>query len=158
MHNVTVEMYSYQCRWDGMKPDLSFSSHTLDPKSVTIDMEDHIRTDHSIVISNQSILIKGRLQTWKGYDPLRKVGDKVMLYIGRYIEPPPGIYRDEIQNLHIGRTRFAHGINTILYPCRSTLYIDWKEYPFEYMKEHLMEMRVLFDQIRTDALLEEIDG
>lgn len=158
MHNVTVEMYDYKCGWDGIKPDLSFTSHTLDPKSVTIGMEDHISKDHSVVISNQSIVIKGRIQTWKGYDPLRKVGDKVRLYIGRYIEPPPGVYREEIQNLHIGRTRFAHGINTILYPCKNILYINWKEYPFEYIKEHMMEMKVLFDQIRTDALLEEIDG
>ena len=158
MHNVTVEMYSYQCRWDGIKPDLSFTSHTLDPKSVTIGMEDHISKDHSVVISNQSIVIKGRIQSWKGHDPLRKVGDKVMLYIGRYIEPPPGVYREEIQNLHIGRTRFAHGINTILYPCKNILYINWKEYSFEYIKEHMMEMKVLFDQIRTDTLLEEIDG
>lgn len=158
MHNITVEMYSYQCRWDGIKPDLSFDSHTLDPKSVTIDMEEHTSTDHSVVISNQSIVIAGRIQSWKGHDPLRKVGDKVRLYISRYIAPPPGIYREEIQNLRIGRTRFAHGINTILYPCKNILYINWKEYPFEYLKEHMMEMKVLFDQIRTDTLLEEIDG
>ena len=77
--------------------------------------------------------------------------------IGRYLEPPPGMYRDELASFRIGKTRFAHGINSILYPCRSVLYIDWKEYPFEYLKEHLMDMKALFDRIRTDALLEEID-
>lgn len=160
MHNVTVEMYSYQCRWDGIKPDLSFTSHTLDPKSVTIELETYDLKDHRVQMSNQSVIIRGRVQSWKGRDPnpLRKVGDRVKIDIGRYLEPPPGMYREEIQNLRIGRTRFAHGINTILYPCKSILYINWKEYPFEYMKEHMMEMRVLFDQIRTDALLEEIDG
>lgn len=158
MYNVTVEMYDYKCRWDGIKPELSFSSHTLDPKSVAIEMEEYNYTDHRVHISNQSIIIKGRVQTWKGYDPFRKVGDKVQLYISRYLEPPPNMYREEINNLRVGKTRFAHGINTILYPCRSTLYINWREFPFEYMKEHLMEMKALFDQIRTDALLEEIDG
>ena len=158
MHNVTVEMYSYQCRWDGIKPDLSFTSHTLDPKSVTIEMETYNLKDHRVLMSNQSIIIRGRVQSWKGHDPLRKIGDRVKIDIGRYLEPPPGIYREEIQNLHIGRTRFAHGINTILYPCKNILYINWKEYPFEYIKEHMMEMKVLFDQIRTDTLLEEIDG
>ena len=160
MYNVTVEMYSYQCRLDGMKPDLRFTSHTLDPKSITIEMETYDLKDHRVLMSNQSIIIRGRVQSWKGRDPdpLRKVGDRVKIDIGRYLEPPPGIYREEMQNLHIGRTRFAHGINTILYPCKSILYINWKEYPFEYMKEHMMEMKVLFDQIRTDALLEEIDG
>ena len=78
--------------------------------------------------------------------------------IGRYLEPPPGLYREELDNLRIGKSRFARGINTVLYPCKSILYIDWKEYPFEYLKEHLMEMKTLFDRIRTDALLEELDG
>lgn len=160
MYNVTVEMYSYQCRWNGMSTDLCFSSHTLDPKSVTIEMETYDLKDHRVLMSNQSIVIRGRVQSWKGSDPdpLRKVGDRVKIDIGRYLEPPPSMYREEITNLRIGRTRFAHGINSILYPCKSILYINWREYPFEYLKEHLMEMKALFDQIRTDTLLEEIDG
>lgn len=108
-------------------------------------------------MSDQSIVIRGRVQSWKGHDPLRKVGDRVKIDIGRYLEPPPGMYRDELASFRIGKTRFAHGINSILYPCKSILYIDWKEYPFEYLKEHLMEMKTLFDRIRTDALLEELD-
>lgn len=158
MYNVTVETYLYKCGWCGIKPELGYTSHTLDPKSVTIELESYEHTDYRVQMSNQSIVIKGQIQTWKGYDPLRNVGDKVKIYFNRYIEPPPGMYREEMDNLHIGKTRFAHGINTILYPCRTTLYINWKEYPFEYMKEHLMDMKVLFDQIRTDTLLEEIDG
>ena len=158
MYNVTVEMYSYQCKWDGIKPELDFSSHTLDPKSVTIELETYNLKDYRVQMSNQSIVIRGRVQSWKGHDPLRKVGDRVKIDIGRYLEPPPSMYREEITNLRIGKTRFAHGINTILYPCKSILYINWKEYPFEYLKEHMMDMKVLFDQIRTDTLLEEIDG
>lgn len=158
MYNITVEMYSYQCKWDGIKPELDFSSHTLDPKSVTIELETYDLKDHRVQMSNQSIVIRGRVQLWKGHDPLRKVGDRVKIDIGRYLEPPPSMYREEITNLRIGKTRFAHGINTILYPCKSILYINWKEYPFEYLKEHMMDMKVLFDQIRTDTLLEEIDG
>ena len=158
MYNIIVDLYSYQCRWDGIKPELSYASYTLDPKSVMIELETYERADHRVQLSNQSIVIRGRIQSWKGYDPLRKVGDKVRLYINRYLEPPPGMYREEIANLCIGRTRFAHGINTVLYPCKSTLYINWKEYPFEYLKEHLMEMKALFDQAKTEALLEEIDG
>ena len=158
MYNITVEMYSYQCRWDGIKPELDFSSHTLDPKSVTIELETYNLKDHQVLMSNQSIIIRGRVLSWKGHDPLRKVGDRVKIDIGRYLEPPPNMYREEITNLRIGKTRFAHGINTILYPCKSILYINWKEYPFEYLKEHMMDMKVLFDQIRTDTLLEEIDG
>ena len=151
-------MYSYQCKWDGIKPELDFSSHTLDPKSVTIELETYNLKDYRVQMSNQSIVIRGRVQSWKGHDPLRKVGDRVKIDIGRYLEPPPSMYREEIQNLRVGKTRFAHGINTILYPCKSILYINWKEYPFEYLKEHMMDMKVLFDQIRTDTLLEEIDG
>ena len=159
MYNITVEMYSYQCRWDGIKPELDFSSHTLDPKSVTIDTETYDLKDHRVQMSNQSIVIRGRVLTWKGSDPdpLRKAGDRVKIDIGRYLEPPPGMYRDELASFRIGKTRFAHGFNSILYPCKSMLYIDWKEYPFEYLKEHLMEMKALFDRIRTDALLEDMD-
>ena len=157
MHNITVEMYSYQCKWDGIKSELDFSSHTLDPKSVTIDTKTYDLKDHRVQMSDQSIVIRGRVQSWKGHDPLRKVGDRVKIDIGRYLEPPPGMYRDELASFRIGKTRFAHGINSILYPCKSILYIDWKEYPFEYLKEHLMEMKTLFDRIRTDALLEDID-
>jgi len=158
MYNITVESYLYKCGWSGIKPELCYTSHTLDPKSVTIEMEEYKHTDHRIQVSNQSIVIRGRIQSWKGYDPLRKVGDKVKMCINRYLEPPPDLYRDELDNLHIGRIRFAHGINTVLYPCKTTLYINWKEYPFEYLKEHLMEMKALFDQAKTEALLEEIDG
>lgn len=158
MYNITVESYLYKCKWDGIKSELGYTSHTLDPKSVTIEMEEYKHTDHRIQVSNQSIVIRGRIQSWKGYDPLRKIGDKVKMCINRYLEPPPDLYRDEMDNLHIGRTRFAHGINTVLYPCKTTLYINWKEYPFEYLKEHLMEMKALFDQAKTEALLEELDG
>lgn len=158
MHNITVEMYYYQCGWDGIKPKLSHAFYTLDPKSVTIDTETYDLKDHSIQMSNWSIVIRGRVQSWKGHDPLRKAGDRVKIDIGRFLEPPPGTYRDELASFRIGKTRFAHGINSILYPCKSILYIDWKEYPFEYLKEHLMEMKALFDRIRTDALLEELDG
>ena len=157
MHNITVEMYYYQCGWDGIKPELSHAFYTLDPKSVTIDTETYDLKDHRVQMSDQSIVIRGRVQSWKGHDPLRKVGDRVKIDIGRYLEPPPGMYRDELASFRIGKTRFAHGINSILYPCKSILYIDWKEYPFEYLKEHLMEMKTLFDRIRTDALLEDID-
>ena len=158
MHNITVEMYSYQCRWDGIKPELYFSSYTLDPKSVMIETETYDLKDHRVQMSDQSIIIRGRVQSWKGHDPLCKAGGRVKIDIGWYLEPPPGMYRDELARLRIGKTRFAHGINFVLYPCKSTLYVDWKEYPFEYLKEHLMEMKALFDRIRTDTLLEELDG
>ena len=160
MHNIAVEMYYYQCKWDGIKPELDFSSHTLDPKSVTIDTETYDLKDHRVQMSNQSIVIRGRVLSWKGSDPdpLRKAGDRVRIDISRCLEPPPGMYREELASFRIGKTRFAHGINSILYPCKSILYIDWKEYSFEYLKEHLMEMKMLFDKIRTDILLEELDG
>ena len=160
MHNISVEMYYYQCGWDGIKPELSHASYTLDPKSVTIDTETYDLKDHSIQMSNQSIVVRGRIRSWKESDPnpFRKAGDRVKIDIGRYLEPPPGLYREEMDNLRIGKSRFARRINTVLYLCKSMLYIDWKEYPFEYLKEHLMEMKTLFDRIRTDALLEELDG
>ena len=160
MHNIAVEMYYYQCGWDGIKPELSYAFYTLDPKSVTIDTETYDLKDHSIQMSNQSIVVRGRIRSWKESDPnpLRKVGDRVKIDIGRYLEPPPGMYGDELARHRIGKTRFAHGINSVLYLCKSILYIDWKEYPFEYLKEHLMEMKMLFDRIRTDTLLEELDG
>ena len=98
MHNITVEMYSYQCKWDEIKPELSHAFYTLDPKSVTIDTETYDLKDHSIQMSNQSIVVRGRVQSWKGHDPLRKVGDRVKIDIGRYLEPPPGMYREEIDD------------------------------------------------------------
>lgn len=158
MYNITVETYLYKCRCDGIDPDLSFVSHTLDPKSVTIELEDHIRPDHRIQVSNQSIVIRGQIQSWKRYDPFRKVGDKVKIYFNRYLEPPPNMYRDEINNLPIEITRFVRRSKTLLCPCKTTLYINWKEYQFEYLKEHLMEMKALFDQAKTEALLKEMDG
>lgn len=160
MHNIVVEMYYYQCGWDGIKPELSYTFYTLDPKSVTIDTETYDLKDHSIQMSNQTIVVRGRFRSWKERDPnpLRKVGDRVKIDIGRYLEPPSGMYRDELARLRIGKTRFAHENNSVLYLCKSILYIDWKEYPFEYLKKHLMEMKMLFDRIRTDTLLEELDG
>ena len=160
MHNIAVEMYYYQCGWDGIESELSYAFYTLDPKSVTIDTETYDLKDHSIQMSNQSIVVRGRIRSWKGGDPnpLRKVGDKVKIDIGQYLEPPPGMYRDELARHRIGKTRFAHEINSVLYLCKSILYIDWKEYRYEYLKEHLMDMKALLDRIRTDTLLEELDG
>ena len=74
-----------------------------------------------------------------------------------FLLDPKSVSLGRSEIARIGKSRFARGINTVLYLCKSVLYIDWKEYPFEYLKEHLMEMKTLFDRIRTDALLEEID-
>lgn len=158
MHSVLIRNYRYKYSREGIVPGTWYNDFLLDPKSVTIDTETYELKDHRVQMSDQSIVIRGRVQSWKGHDPLRKIGDRVKIDIGRYLEPPPGMYREELASFRIGKTRFAHGINSILYPCKSILYIDWKEYPFEYLKEHLMEMKALFDRIRTDALLEELDG
>lgn len=158
MHSVLVRSYKYRYGREGIVQGTWYNDFLLDPKSVTIDTETYDLKDHRVQTSDQSIVIRGRVQSWKGHDPLRKAGDRVKIDIGRFLEPPPGMYRDELASFRIGKTRFAHGINSILYPCKSVLYIDWKEYPFEYLKEHLMEMKALFDRIRTDTLLEELDG
>lgn len=160
MHSVLVRSYKYRYGREGIVQGTWYNDFLLDPKSVTIDTETYDLKDHSIQMSNQSIVVRGRIRSWKGGDPnpLHKVGDRVKIDIGRYLEPPPGMYREELDNLRIGKSRFARRINTVLYLCKSILYIDWKEYLFEYLKEHLMEMKMLFDRIRTDTLLEELDG
>ena len=49
-------------------------------------------------------------------------------------------------------------INSIDIVRYSTLVIDGTEYNNQYVQEHLNDLRILLDQIRTDTLLEEIDG
>ena len=69
MYNITVESYLYKCGWSGIKPELGYTSHTLDPKSVMIEMEEYKHTDHRIQVSNQSIVIRGRTLSMTGSDP-----------------------------------------------------------------------------------------
>lgn len=69
MHNIAVEMYYYQCGWDGIKPELSYTFYTLDPKSVTIDTETYDLKDHSIQMSNQTIVVRGRFQSMERTRP-----------------------------------------------------------------------------------------
>ena len=75
-----------------------------------------------------------------------------------FLLDPKSVSLGRSEIARIGKSRFARGINTVLYLCKSMLYIDWKEYQFEYLKEHLMDMKALLDRIRTDTLLEELDG
>lgn len=49
-------------------------------------------------------------------------------------------------------------VNSINIARYSTLVIDGTEYNNQYVQDHLTDLRILLDRIRTDTLLEEITG
>ena len=155
MYNVTVEMLLLRGEWKGVNPVPVVERYVLDPKSIGIKLLYSPLPVHYIQASDHAVVISGNVLSWTDEAPLRKVGDKITFYASKYMEPMPYEYIHQLAN-SFGTHKV--GFKTVMFPYRVKLYIDWREYEFEYMKEHLMEMKALFDQIRTDALLEEIDG
>lgn len=155
MYNITVEMLLLRGEWNGVNPVPDIERYVLDPKTIGIELYYNPLPVHYIQASDYSVVISGRVLSWTDDAPLRKVGDKITFYSSKYMEPMPYEYIHQLAN---GFGTHKSGFKAVHFPYRVKLFINWREYEFEYMKEHIMDMKVLFDQIRTDTLLEEIDG
>ncbi len=151
MRSVLVRSYKYRYGMEGFVPGTRYNDFLMDPKSVSLGRSEIAHVDYDIVtVSGRVVLIRG--QDGEVRDCGSTVGPKVFsLSEAREITD-----RD--------RARYAERLlalaspKTLTIPCYRALVIDGTEYGNRYAREHINELRVLLDRIRTDTLLEELDA
>lgn len=128
MHSVLVRNYRYKYSREGIIPGTWYHDFLLDPRSISLG---YFAMDPSIMKVN-AIVTELHDQDGKVVDDswvLRRKGESWLFTLDNSID-------------------IAH---------YSTLVIDGTEYNNQYVRDHLNDLRILLDQIRTDTLLEDMD-
>jgi len=151
MHSVLVRNYRYKYSREGIIPGTWYLEFLLDPCSVSLG---HFTMDPSIMKVNA--IVTG-LQDQDG----KAVDDN---WVSRRKKEYWLFTLDEDNEItDIDRARYAEqfqvspSVNLINIYRYCTLIIDGTEYNNQYVQDHLNDLRVLLDQIRTDMLLEDMD-
>ena len=149
MHSVLVRSYKYKYSREGIVPGTYYNDFLLDPCSVSLGyfaMDYEIMTVTAFVteLHDQDGVVD---DSWV---PRRK-GEYLLFTLDEDI---PVWTPEEITESFDKRI----STNLLIIPRHSTLIIDGTEYGNRYAREHINELRILLDRIRTDTLLEEIDA
>ena len=151
MHSVLVRNYRYKYSREGIIPGTWYHDFLLDPCSISLG---YFTMDPSIMKVNA--IVTG-LHNQDG----KVVDDSWVL---RRKEESWLFTLDEDRELtDVDRARYEEQfqisphVNSIDIARYSTLVIDGTEYNNQYVREHLNDLRILLDQIRTDTLLEDMD-
>lgn len=148
MHSVLVRSYKYRYGMEGIVPGTRYNDFLLDPKSVSLGRSEIAHVDYDIVTVSGRVLLT-RDQDGEVNDCGSTVGPRVFsLSEVREIK-----YRGYAERLLA-----LASPETLTIPCYRALVIDGTEYNNRYVRDHLNDLRVLLDRIRTDTLLEEIDA
>lgn len=141
MHSVLVRSYKYRYGREGIVPGTWYNDFLLDPKSVSLGCSEIARIDYDIVtVSGRVVLTRdqdGEVRVFS-LSEAREITDRDR---ARYAE----------------RLLVLASPKTLTIPCYRALVIDGTEYGNRYAREHINDLCVLLDRIRTDTLLEEID-
>lgn len=151
MHSVLVRSYRYKYGRDGIIPGTWYLEFLLEPCSVSLERSKIARVDYDIVTVSGRVLLK------------RDQDGEVHGY-GNTGELRVFTLDDDKEITERERTRYTEKFQMI--PCLNiinirrycTVIIDGTEYNNQYVQDHLDDLRILLDQIRTDTLLEELDG
>lgn len=150
MHSVLVRSYKYRYGREGIVPGTWYNDFLLDPKSVSLGRSEIAHVDYDIVtVSGRVVLIRDQ------DGEVRDCGGTVGPQVFSLSEARAITDRD--------RARYAERLlalaspKTLTIPCYRALVIDGTEYNNQYVQDHLNDLRILLDQIRTDALLEDMD-
>ena len=151
MHSVLVRSYKYRYGMEGIVPGTRYNDFLLDPKSVSLGRSEIAYADYDIVtVSGRVLLIRD--QDGEVRDCGSTVGPQVFsLSEAREIT-------DRDRAIYAERLLALASPKTLTIPCYRALVIDGTEYGNRYAREHINELRVLLDRIRTDTLLEELDA
>ena len=152
MHSVLVRNYKYKYGREGIIPGTWYNEFLLDPCSVSLD---HFAIDPSIMKVN-AIVTGLQDQDGKAVDGnwvSRRKKEYWLFTLDEDLE-----ITDKERIKYAEQFRMSPSINLIIITRHSTLVIDGTEYDNQYVRDHLNDLRVLLDRIRTDALLEEIDA
>ena len=151
MHSVLVRSYKYMYGMEGIVPGTRYNDFLMDPKSVSLGRSEIAHVDYDIVT------VSGRVMLIRDQDgEVRDCGSTVGPQVFSLSEAREITDRD--------RARYAERLlalaspKTLTIPCYRALVIDGTEYGNRYAREHINELRVLLDRIRTDTLLEELDA
>ena len=136
---------------EGFVQGTRYNDFLMNPKSVSLGRSEIARVDYDIVT------VSGRVLLIRGQDgEVRDCGSTVGPQVFSLSEAREITDRD--------RARYAERLlalaspKTLTIPCYRALVIDGTEYGNRYARKHINELRVLLDRIRTDTLLEELDG
>ena len=151
MHSVLVRNYRYKYSREGIVPGTWYNDFLLDPKSVSLGRSEIAHVDYDIVT------VSGRVLLIRDQDgEVRDCGSTVGPQVFSLSEAREITDRD--------RARYAERLlalaspKTLTIPCYRALVIDSTEYDNRYVQDHLNDLRILLDRIRTDALLEDMDA
>lgn len=148
MHSVLVRSCRYRYGMEGIVPGTRYNDFLLDPKSVSLGRSEIARIDYDIVT------VSGRVLLTRDQDgEVRDCGSTGELWVFSLSEVREIKYRGYAERLLA-----LASPKTLTVPCYRALVIDGTEYGNRYAREHINELRVLLDRIRTDTLLEEIDA
>lgn len=151
MHSVLVRNYRYKYGREGIIPGTWYNEFLLDPCSVSLG---HFAIDPSIMKVN-AIVTGLQDQDGKAVDD-NWVSRRKKEYLLFTLDKDREI-TDKERIKYVEQFRMSPSINLIIITRHSTLVIDGMEYDNQYVRDHLNDLRILLDQIRTDALLEELD-
>lgn len=152
MHSVLVRNYRYKYGREGIIPGTWYNEFLLDPCSVSLG---HFTIDPSIMKVN-AIVTGLQDQDGKAVDDNWVSRRKKEYWLFTLDEDREITDKERIK--YAEQFRMSPSINLIIIKRHSTLVIDGMEYDNQYVRDHLNDLRVLLDRIRTDALLEEIDA
>lgn len=151
MHSVLVRNYRYKYSKEGLVPGTWYNDFLLDPCSVSLGyfaMDPSIMKVNAIVtglydqdgkVVDDSWVLRRKEEYWLfTLDEDREITDA-----------DRAKYEEQFQ--------MSPHINYIVITRHSTLVIDGTEYNNQYVQDHLNDLRILLDQIRTDMLLEDMD-
>lgn len=152
MHSVLVRNYKYKYDREGIIPGTWYNEFLLDPCSVSLG---HFAIDPSIMKVN-AIVTGLQDQDGKAVDDNWVSRRKKESWLFTLDEDREITDKERIK--YAEQFRMSPSINLIIITRHSTLVIDGTEYDNQYVQDHLNDLRILLDRIRTDALLEEIDA
>ena len=152
MHSILVRNYRYKYSREGIVPGTWYNDFLLDPKSVSLGHSEIARcVDYDIVT------VSGRVLLTRDQDgEVRDCGSTVGPQVFSLSEAREITDRDRAG--YAERLMALASPKTLTIPCYRALVVDGTEYGNRYAREHINELRVLLDRIRTDALLEELDA
>ena len=151
MHSVLVRSYKYRYGREGIVQGTWYNDFLMDPKSVSLGRSEIARVDYDIVT------VSGRVLLTRDQDgEVRDCGSTVGPRVFSLSEAREITDRDLAR--YAERLLALASPKTLTIPRYRALVIDGTEYNNRYVRDHLNDLRVLLDRIRTDTLLEELDA
>jgi len=151
MHSVLVRNYRYKYSREGIIPGSWYHEFLLDPCSVSLG---YFAMDPSIMKVN-AIVTELHDQDGKVVDDswvLRRKGESWLFTLDE-----DRAITDVERARYAKQFRISPTVKYINITRHSTLIIDGTEYNNQYVRDHLNDLRILLDQVRTDMLLEDMD-